>query len=448
MQVPDVGNTRTNGSYAVDSAQLQFEVDVTNPGQYYVWILASKPGNNSNAVYFGLPSPNQPGANAYYELAGPNNTITWFNTTNAGNNFLNLGLGANTLSLWMNEDGLKVFQILLTQEAPADFTPFDALGNPILTISQSQCSNLGLPPSPPGLEQCEAAVVNGKFEDAQLMSEWSYSSIRQSVARTSIPHWIADGENFSMLLPDTIIGGQPRSPWIYQQISVPTWIITPTVNAGASFNLSLHVGINPEGTIEPSEPDELLVSLLDETGSFTVTNPITVALDSDPVHLVPPVANNNGWVLKQFDLIQGFNQPADVLNQRGQNLRLYFEAPNSGTDSTRFYMDNVELEICSKEPAPANFSTKVSGEIRALINGIPTPKPGIFVWIYAVDGSMQKSYTIQDSTFSFYNLPAATDGTTYILYAEYEENGTFYSASTILLLRPGQVKDDIALLLF
>jgi hypothetical protein len=83
-----------------------------------------------------------------------------------------------------------------------------------------------------------------------------------------------------------------------------------------------------------------------------------------------------------------------------------------------------------------------------LIDGIPTAKEGVFVWAYAIDGTMKKTYTIQDSTFSFYNLPATSSGTTYVIYAEYAEDGEYYSASTIISLKSGQAIKNLSLLLF
>jgi hypothetical protein len=254
-----------------------------------------------------------------------------------------------------------------------------------------------------------------------------------------------------MLLPDTNVSGLARKPWLYQEFTMPDWLIAPTATGGAQLKLSLNVGVNPEGANQPSEPEPLFVSLRDATGSITVTTPITLATDANTPTLNPLQPNNNDWLVKQFDLADSFSPAEEILDYRSQTMQLYFNAPNpygGDANSTRFYLDNVAFEICNIEPRPNTYSTLVSGEVRVLIDGIPTPKPGIFVWVYAIDGQMEKSYTIQDSTFSFYDLPATTQGTTYILYAEYFEDGNFYSASTILLLKPAQKIEDISLILF
>jgi hypothetical protein len=252
-----------------------------------------------------------------------------------------------------------------------------------------------------------------------------------------------------MLLPATNLYGLPRQPWLYQQFSMPNWVVTPTVNGGTSLNLKLHVAVNPEGT---AEPDPLYVTLRDTSDSpLGDFNPITLATGAQTPAINPsnPDPNNREWILKSFNLADGFTSPGNLLDYKDEDLQLYFYSDNpSGTYSTRFYLDNVELELCTQEPKPTQYNTLVAGEALVWINGVPTEKPGVYIWIYAIDGSMEKTYTIHDSTFSFYDLPASQDGTQYILYAEYWEGSTFYSASTIIVLKPGQTIDSISLLLF
>jgi hypothetical protein len=207
------------------------------------------------------------------------------------------------------------------------------------------------------------------------------------------------------------------------------------------------VGVNPQGTDSPD--DELYVGLRDKNGSTPVIAPVTLATGANtPPTLNPNAPSNNNWLLKQIDLAEGFNPAADLLNYRGQDVSLYFHAPNAGSASTIFYLDNVKLEVCNTEPRPDQYTTEVSGSLRVLIDGIPTAKEGVFVWAYAIDGTMKKTYTIHDSTFSFYNLPATSSGTTYVIYAEYAEDGEYYSASTIISLKSGQAIKNLSLLLF
>ena len=441
MSVPNNGNAWTGSSYVTAAPRMEYEVDVTNAGRYYIWLLGYSPGSGSNSVHVGLPQPNHPNSAQYFNQSTAS-SLAWFNTVQSGgSDYVDLTAGSHTLSIWAHRDGFELYQILLIRDDDT-FDP-NSLPDP-LAVSQSQCSVIGVPPAPAGLARCVSAIENGDFEDVAQMSLWHRDP--GGTSRTSIPHYIGPSQSFSILMADTFLQGRARSPWLYQEFIMPDWVITPTLNGGTTLDLKLHVGVNPEGA---TNGDDLRVKLRDQSGAFDLTAPLTITTDTDQVPLVPPVTNNNAWILNQVDVAQGLANPADMLNLRGQTLQLYLEAPNAGSDSTTFYLDNVVFDICSVEPEPPlPHITKVAGEIRVLINGIPEKKEGIFVWIYAIDGEMQKTYTIQDSTFSFFNLPADSNGTTYIMYAEYEENGRFYSASNILSLKPGDQITDIAMLLF
>ncbi len=438
--VTDDGDHTPDYDFDPNAPELQYQVDVTTPGTYYVWVLGYADDSGDDSVFVAL-TDSTPEDNLNFDT----DAMTWSNNLQHLNDRATIDItsvGRTHISVWMREDGLEIYQIILTTDP--DFTP--STDN---AYASSQCSAAGIPNPPPGLLNCETAIVNGNFEDDNLMSLWHYPGIAEQVTRTSLPHYFATGESFSMLLPATTIGGSPRHPWIYQQFDMPTWIITPTTEGGTSLNLNLHVAVNPEGD---ANPDPLYASLEDQSGN-TVANftppEITNGATSPYIDPNNPDPNNGDWTLVSLNLASAFNPPETLLDYRSQSLRLKFNSPNTdGNSSTRFYIDNVNFETCTQQPVPENYSTKVSGDVRVFINGEPTKKPGVYVWIYAIDGRMEKSYTIQDSTFSFYDLDADSNGTDYILYAEYWENSSFYSASTILTLLPGQTIDDISLLLF
>ncbi len=438
--IADNGNNTPGYAFDPNAPELQYKIDITNPGTYYVWVLGYAPNGSGDSLFVGLA-----GTTPADNIDSNTGSITWANTQQhlGGPYTINIStVGQVTLSAWMREDGYELYQILLTTDP--NFTPSDTA-----TYASSQCSAAGVPEPPPGLLDCQTAIVNGNFEDDQLMSKWVYPSTAEQVTRTSLPHYFGTEQSFSMALPATNVYGLPRHPWLYQEITMPGWIITPTVSGGTSLNLKLHVAVNPEGS---EEPDPLFVSLQDQTGqTLSAVTPITITTGDTPPFIDPnnPNPDNSEWVQKTFNLASAFNPPASLLDYKAQVLRLYFNSPNpNGTYSTRFYLDNVDLQICTQQPVPTQYSTKVAGDVHVFLNGIPTEKPGVFVWIYAIDGSMEKTYTIQDSTFSFYDLPADPGGTQYILYAEYWEDTNFYSASTVIVLTPGQVIDDISLLLF
>ena len=440
--------TNSNGSpggnveiqYAVD-----FSADAANQ-DYYVWILGYARNSGDNSMYFGHSS--SPPASGDYMSLGAYNQLTWFNGSSYTIHISNVG--STSLSVWAKEDGFEIYQILLTTNA--GFDPSTDVADPN-SIPQSRCSAMGAPPVPPGATQCDSGTINGNFEDGGLMSTWNYSSIAQQVTRTSQPHYFDDG-SFSMLLPATNLYGLDRHPWLWQEFQMPTWVLTPTLNGGTSINLSANVAVNPEG-LRSTPPEPLFALLRDQGGqpldSISLGGPITFTTDAQVPSINPsnPSPNNSEWAEITVDLAQGFDPPESLLNYAGQPVRYFFESPNPANNySTYFYLDNVELEVCTAQPRPESYSTKVDGEALVFLNGIPTSMPGVYVWIYAIDGAMEKSYTIQDSTFSFYDLAAADpDGTEYILYAEYQGPNDLYFASTTLVLHPGETISNISLLL-
>ncbi|MFQ5575382.1 MAG: TadE/TadG family type IV pilus assembly protein [Anaerolineae bacterium] len=449
MWVGGSGSIFNGSNYTSISPELQYGIDFTNVGRYYIWLLGWRPGGRDNSAYVGLTNK-PPSNNGHMTNSNNYNQLVWFNTANNGVNYIDVtSVGPQTLSVWMREDGFELHQIILTKDP--NYDPTNA-GDP-LNIFQSQCSAAGAIEPPPGLQQCQSALVNGNFEDDTLMSEWHYAGIQQQVTRTSVPHYFAQGESFSMLLPATTLFGVPRQPWLYQDFVMPTWVLTPTTGGGTSLNLKLHVAVNPDVDTSPRMTDTLNALIRNQVGQpldpTSVTGDVPVVKGDNQPFIDPnnPSGDNSEWVRKSINLAQSFN-PVDY---KGQTMRLFLESPNPGpafSYRTKFYVDNVDLEICTAQPVPTSFSTKVAGEVLVFKDVKPVEQPGVFVWIYAIDGSMEKTYTIQDSTFSFYDLPAKPGGTQYILYAEYTEDQKTYIASTVIILTPGQVIEDISLVLF
>ena len=447
MVVPNAGQNYSS-NFTTTAPELQYQVDFTNLGTYYVWILGSAPNNGGDTLYIGLDGVPGSGYN-YLDSNESFNTLAWFNSANPSGATPSLNVtspGPHTINIWTREDGFELYQILLTQDPGYDPR---TLSDP-LNLKQSQCSAVGSIPLPPGMQQCSQVIQNGRFEEDSQMYLWHYAGIDEQVTRTSVPHYLAPGESFSMLLPAEPVGGIPRHPWLYQEFVMPSWVLTPTQNGGTSANLTLHKGVNHQDA--QLDPDPLYVVLRNQSGTITLTTKITVATGSDTPQLNPDLGyDNNDWVQVTDDMIDNMvaagHNPEDYADQ---TLQLYFYSPNpNDTYNTRFYLDNVELNICTTQPAPDNYDTLVKGNVRVFLNGVPTPMPGIYVWIYAIDGVMDKTYTIQDSTYSFYDLPADAGGTQYIVYAEYRDaDDNLYTASTIIVLNPGQTLTGVDLLLF
>lgn len=423
--------------YTFDSGapQVQYDVDITNPGTYYAWVLGYGSNTNNNSIYI-----DRTGTTPSDGITFATGNFDWSNTTNGGGNPYTISLpnmGNNKISVWVREDGFEFFQILLTNDPT--FRPSGT------DYGQSQCSSAPEEDLPPGLLTCADALVNGTFEND---SDWYYSSIAQQVTRTSLPHYF-DGGSFAMSLPATTISGRSRSPWLYQNFDMLDWVVPPTANGGTSLNLRLYAAVNPEGT---ANPDPLYVTLRDQAGQpIGSVTPIVVTTGNTPPYINPdnPDPLNGEWVKKTINLAGAFNPPEAIMDYQGQSMQLRFESPNPGTYSTWFYLDNIEMEICTQQPAPTSFTTKVSGT--AIIwqeeSGKWVEQPGVKVWLYAIDGNMETTYTIHDSTFNFYNLPAATGGTQYILYAEYSENSVTRFASSVFILMPGQKLTSLLLFL-
>ncbi|MEM7034548.1 MAG: hypothetical protein AAF629_33720, partial [Chloroflexota bacterium] len=173
-----------------------------------------------------------------------------------------------------------------------------------------------------GLSSCISLIQNGNFEDDAQMSLWFYSSLGESVTRTSVPHYFGLGQSFSMLLPSTMVSGIPRNPWLYQTFTLPNWYLPPTIEDQLQLTAHFHLGINPEGS---AEPDAFEISLLHPTDAKTVAGPVVAAQADETPTLVPPVINNNGWISKTVSLHDHLN----LADYHGQSLRLMFSAPNS-----------------------------------------------------------------------------------------------------------------------
>jgi hypothetical protein len=135
----------------------------------------------------------------------------------------------------------------------------------------------------------------------------------------------------------------------------------------------------------------------------------------------------------------------------GQDLTLYFDAPNARDEGdSHFYIDQVRCEACTTVHPPAPEPGKVhrlGGKLQVILAGQPTEMEGIDVWaIQLPDGIMppsqldfQATYSIQDSTYNFYNLNPGT----YRIYAEVWVSGNMYSAVMTIDANAGDVITNV-----
>jgi hypothetical protein len=149
------------------------------------------------------------------------------------------------------------------------------------------------------------------------------------------------------------------------------------------------------------DPDPLYV-VLRTTAGITVTNPITVATGTD-LH--------NTWTSFVSGNVMNMTHPADY----------------HGTFDTIFHLDTLEFNVCVQQSPPPPIPNPGTGAIRGTVqylttSGLIMPAPGAWVWIYAVDGSLFKTFAIQDATYSFNDIPPGT----YTMYAEYSDGTNIY----------------------
>ena len=109
---PDTGRVWGNGDFAaLNSPRLDYRIDFSEIGTYYVWVLGRAGGstvNTSDRAYVGLDGDL---ANAIL-LPKVGGDYSWKRVT------LDVDIpGQHTLNLWMNKDGFIADKILITQDA-------------------------------------------------------------------------------------------------------------------------------------------------------------------------------------------------------------------------------------------------------------------------------------------------------------------------------------------
>ncbi len=428
MQVPDTGQTVDPG-YGTGSPELQYQVNIQTPGNYYVWVYGAGPGGNSDTVHVGLDGVE----NAESDRIRLNNSgnLSWSNSTmdSAPAIIRNVTAGSHTLNLWMREDGAWVVKILLTTNA--SYTPTG-------DVSQSECDvSSGQDPYPPGMTVCTPAdaplLSNGDFEDTPgWQTAWQPMPMAPG---TNIMGENPHVSNLSLILDSYRDDGSGfLRPYAWQRFTMPDWITSTT-----TMYLRVWKSVRQYSTAEVS--DTLRVVLRTDEVTPTAVSTATIIARGDQGAGYP-----NNYVSGEWDLAPAMRAVGqDPASYTGQALRLYIYDDSHDPSScvtfgpncfwTTFYVDDAELEICTSQPVPALDPNKatIKGAVRVWINGVPTRKEGVRVWAYRQNGAMYTTYSIQDASYGFYSM----DPGEYVLYAEWWEGPDLYSAMTSVRVSAG-----------
>jgi hypothetical protein len=239
-----------------------------------------------------------------------------------------------------------------------------------------------------------------------------------------------------------------RKPMINQTFDLPTRMLS---NTTAVLSLRKGVDLNFSGT--STDTDQLYFTLrwssepAPPNPGFDLITPTLLADGVDRTGEVPPIPDLNSldpqpedWTLFSENLFDGLN-PLSVL-EPGATVKAYFYSPNAGS-GTAFYLDDISLNICTTQPEPDQVSGgKLSGYTRR--SGQPLIGATVWAYAYSEDGSTPgpvfKTYSIQDGSFRFYNLPPGQ----YLIYASITDaNGTAFATYRVTVSDGSDIRNVI-----
>jgi hypothetical protein len=320
-------------------------------------------------------------------------------------------------------------------------------------------------PKPPGLRECGNVLINSDFEQSGTsLAPWVSGAESQAVVASARYSCDRNGQasgfnrgRYSMLFRCDRTHGwpyEPYHPWAYQDFTVPGFV-SAMDQMDLEMNVSLYYVVPPpyrpeqgayQGTLGRAE-DELVVVVQDVSG-----NPLT----SEALVAQGAIDDRGQFQALTVDMAPLF-ESSSLQDYVGQRLRLLFKAPNPSPEQgdSEFHIDQVRCEICTTVQEPGWVTDKVrrlGGNARVIVAGQAIEMQGIDVWAtqLQVNGSppldqldFQATYTIQDSTYSFYNLNPGR----YRIYAEVWIGGNLYAASTTVDVVAGETNTDVNLTL-
>lgn len=172
------------------SPRIDYQINFKTTGTYFLWLRGSAPSSADNTVHVGL---NGIGLNQINPISGFNSSLAWrrIGKDGAVATLTIPTIGVHTLNLWMNEDGLVIDKILLTQSS---------------TYSPSQT---GITESPRG-DHTTTGVVK------QVVKSASASS---TLASNTPPSAVVDGNSDTRW-----VSVMSLEPWLKLDFGVPMYL--------------------------------------------------------------------------------------------------------------------------------------------------------------------------------------------------------------------------------
>jgi hypothetical protein len=143
MMVPDNGNKNASGSQQAPS--LDFSVKFVKTGAHYVWVRTIATNGSDDSL---VPAYN----NANITQMGVTQSATWKWTKSSAT--FSAEIGIQSFKIFMREDGLKLDQIQLTDDA--NYTPSG-----------------GTPPPPPTAPDAPSGLAASATSSSQISLSWS-----------------------------------------------------------------------------------------------------------------------------------------------------------------------------------------------------------------------------------------------------------------------------------
>ena len=231
---PDDGTTHNTG-YDFNSPRLDYQINFTQTGTHYVWILGKASGSNLNhgdSIHAGLDGQK---INTSDRISGFTGEYGW---SNDSMDLIRVTIevtttGIHTFNLWMREDGFIVDQIILTTDSNYDPTQPE----PSSFFQQSNDSQ--------GLVVIEAEqfhqTTSGTVEHQWVVEDDSEASGGQSV-KTSIDNGTTHNTGY-----------QSQSPRLDYEINFTQtgthyiWVFGKGGGEKVNHSDSIHAGLDGEG---------------------------------------------------------------------------------------------------------------------------------------------------------------------------------------------------------